>query len=51
MTIERRVDLGKDFVRDRAGQIDAAQLGAEGGAKRGELDRDRAPPAKHLPVI
>ena len=30
MTVERRVDLGKDFVRDRAGQIDAAQLARVG---------------------
>ena len=51
VTVEGRVDFGKDFGDDRTGQIDPAHLGAEAGVKRGELDNDKAAPGKHLPVI
>jgi hypothetical protein len=34
-----------------AGEVDAAQLGGEGGMKRGQLDRHRAAPGKHLLVL
>jgi len=44
VTIERRVDLGKDFGHYRAREIDAAHLGAEGGMKRGQRDRHWAAP-------
>ena len=51
VAVEGRLDLGKDFGRHRAGQVDAAHFGAESRVKRGHLDRHVAPHARAIPVI
>ena len=51
VAVEGRLDLGKDSGITGRRQIDAADLGAEGRMKRGQLDRHIAPHPRAISII
>src|ERR1700730_5001258 len=51
VAVESRLDLGEDFGRHRAAQVDAPHFGAESWVKRAHLDRHVAPHSGTTPII